>query len=73
MVQGYGLTETAPIVSANPLPLELYVRQGDFPSQTLYDYFSFLEVPGGCLSISTFDLNLRGLQRVFGRAIGSYP
>lgn len=50
------LTVCVEIVSSTPLPLDLFIRQGDFPSEQLYDYFKILNPPGDCLSVSTYDL-----------------
>ncbi|HEU5071985.1 MAG TPA: S8 family serine peptidase [Verrucomicrobiae bacterium] len=43
-------------ISANPLPMDLYIRRGDFPTFTAYDKKTTINPPGGSLSISRYDL-----------------
>jgi subtilisin-like proprotein convertase family protein len=43
-------------VSGNTLPLELYLRRGDFPTFTDYDKKLTVNAPGACLSITKYDL-----------------
>jgi subtilisin family serine protease/subtilisin-like proprotein convertase family protein len=43
-------------VSGNTLPLELYLRRGDFPTFTDYDKKLTVNPPGACLSITKYDL-----------------
>ena len=43
-------------VSGNTGPLELYLRRGDFPTFTEYDKKLTVNPPGGCLSITKYDL-----------------
>jgi subtilisin-like proprotein convertase family protein len=43
-------------VASNTAPMELYIRRGDFPSRTLYDYTMTVPIGGGCLSVDKSDL-----------------
>jgi subtilisin family serine protease/subtilisin-like proprotein convertase family protein len=43
-------------VSGNTLPVELYLRRGDFPTFTDYDKKLTVNPPGACLSITKYDL-----------------
>jgi subtilisin-like proprotein convertase family protein len=43
-------------VTGNTLPMELYVKRGDVPTRTDFDYKLVpINPPGGCLSITIFD------------------
>ncbi len=44
------------IVSANPTPLELYLRYEAFPTRTAYDHFRTINPPGACLDVTPADL-----------------
>ncbi len=43
-------------VTGNTDPVELYVARDGLPSRTIYNYFKIINAPGGCLSISPYDL-----------------
>jgi subtilisin family serine protease/subtilisin-like proprotein convertase family protein len=43
-------------LSATPLPLDLYLRRGDFPTFTDFDKKATINPPGGCLSINKGDI-----------------
>jgi subtilisin-like proprotein convertase family protein len=43
-------------VSGNTLPLQLYLRRGDFPTFTDYDETLTVNPPGACLSLTKYDL-----------------
>jgi subtilisin-like proprotein convertase family protein len=49
------LTISVQIISANPTPVDLLVRRGDFPSLSVFDQQAILNPPGGSLSITKFD------------------
>lgn len=51
-----GATNLTICVSGNTGPMELYIRRDDFPTQTEYDKFLVVNPPGGCLSLTAFDL-----------------
>jgi subtilisin family serine protease/subtilisin-like proprotein convertase family protein len=38
--------------SATPLPMGLYLRRGDLPTQTTFDHMLFVNPPSGCLSVN---------------------
>lgn len=44
------------VIGANPLPVELYIRRGDFPDFGQFDLQTTVFPPGACASISTFDV-----------------
>src|SRR5437879_1286473 len=39
--------------SPNPLPLQIYLRRGDFPSFSAYDNTLTANPPGACLTVDT--------------------
>lgn len=43
-------------VASNTEPVELYIRRGDFPSRTAYDYTATIPPGGGCLTVDKSDL-----------------
>lgn len=43
-------------IQSGPGPVELYLRYGDFPDQTTYDYKKVISAPGGSLTVSRSDL-----------------
>src|SRR5262249_12510122 len=51
-----GATNLTVCVSGNTGPMELYLRKDNFPTQTANDKFRALPPPGGCLTISSYDL-----------------
>jgi subtilisin family serine protease/subtilisin-like proprotein convertase family protein len=50
------LTVTLDNGSATPLPLDLYIKRGDFPTQSSFDKFKTIFPPVGSLSVNTHDL-----------------
>ena len=44
------------IVSANPTPMELYLRYEDFPTRLAYDHKQIINPPGTCLNVTPADL-----------------
>jgi subtilisin-like proprotein convertase family protein len=54
--QGTNLIITVTNISANPLPVQLYVKFEAVPSSTDYDYTKTINPPGGVLSIGLKDL-----------------
>ncbi len=39
----------------NQLPMNIYIRKGDFPTLTAYDKMSVIQPPGGFLSLTKYD------------------
>lgn len=50
------LTIAVEIIGTSPLPVELYIRKGDFPTFGLFDVQTTIYPPGGQASVSIFDL-----------------
>ncbi len=44
------------VIGSDPLPVELYIRRGDFPDFGQYDLQTSIVPPGGCASISIYDV-----------------
>jgi subtilisin family serine protease/subtilisin-like proprotein convertase family protein len=56
-VEATNLTVCIDIITpSNPQPLELYIRKGARPTQTVYDYRQTINPPGDCLTIDKFQL-----------------
>ena len=52
----FDATNLTVCVAGNTAPMELYLRKDLFPTQTEYDKFSPVNPPGGCLSLTPFDV-----------------